>query len=54
MSGRGPRPLGEACASTGWVAAFCVERNRMMAQFPNAAQDEIFALPIAEVSILDT
>jgi len=35
-------PLGEACASTGWVAAFCVEHNWMLAQFPKEAQDEIF------------
>jgi alkylation response protein AidB-like acyl-CoA dehydrogenase len=35
-------PLGEACASTGWVASFCVEHNWMMAQFPKEAQDEIF------------
>lgn len=35
-------PLGEGCASTGWVAAFCVEHNWMLAQFPKAAQDEIF------------
>ena len=35
-------PLGEGCASTGWVAAFCVEHNWMLTQFPKAAQDEIF------------
>lgn len=35
-------PLGEACASTGWVASFCVEHNWMLAQFPKEAQDEIF------------
>jgi alkylation response protein AidB-like acyl-CoA dehydrogenase len=35
-------PLGEGCASTGWVAAFCVEHNWMLSQFPKAAQDEIF------------
>ena len=35
-------PLGEGCASTGWVASFCVEHNWMLAQFPKAAQDEIF------------
>lgn len=35
-------PLGEGCASTGWVTAFCVEHNWMMAQFPKEAQDEIF------------
>lgn len=35
-------PLGEGCASTGWVASFCVEHNWMLAQFSKAAQDEIF------------
>lgn len=35
-------PLGEGCASTGWVTSFCVEHNWMLAQFPKAAQDEIF------------
>lgn len=35
-------PLAEACSSTGWVAAFCVEHNWMLSQFPKAAQDEIF------------
>jgi len=35
-------PIGEACASTGWVAAFCVEHNWMLAQFPKALQDETF------------
>jgi 3-hydroxy-9,10-secoandrosta-1,3,5(10)-triene-9,17-dione monooxygenase len=35
-------PLGEACASTGWVTSFCVEHNWMLAQFGKAAQDEIF------------
>jgi len=35
-------PLGEGCASTGWVASFCVEHNWMLAQFEQAAQDEIF------------
>lgn len=35
-------PLGEGCASTGWVASFCVEHNWMLSQFPKAAQDEIF------------
>jgi alkylation response protein AidB-like acyl-CoA dehydrogenase len=35
-------PIGEACASTGWVTSFCVEHNWMLAQFPKEAQDEIF------------
>lgn len=35
-------PLGEACASTAWVTAFCVEHNWMLAQFPEALQDETF------------
>ncbi|MBL8555972.1 MAG: hypothetical protein JNL41_16970 [Phenylobacterium sp.] len=35
-------PLGEGCASTCWVASFCVEHNWMLAQFSKAAQDEIF------------
>ncbi len=35
-------PLGEGCASTGWVASFCVEHNWMLAQFSKEAQDEIF------------
>ncbi|BCW90513.1 Flavin-dependent monooxygenase, oxygenase subunit HsaA [Alphaproteobacteria bacterium SO-S41] len=35
-------PIGEACASTGWVAAFCVEHNWMLSQFPKALQDETF------------
>ena len=35
-------PLAEGCPSTGWVAAFCVEHNWMLAQFPEAFQDEIF------------
>jgi 3-hydroxy-9,10-secoandrosta-1,3,5(10)-triene-9,17-dione monooxygenase len=35
-------PLGEACASTGWVAAFCVEHNWMLSQFPKEMQDETF------------
>lgn len=36
-------PLAEGCSSTGWVAAFCVEHNWMLAQFPGEAQAEIFA-----------
>lgn len=35
-------PLSEGCASTGWVTAFCVEHNWMLAQFPEAFQDELF------------
>ena len=35
-------PLGEGCASTGWVASFCVEHNWMLSQFPEEAQAEIF------------
>lgn len=35
-------PIAEACASTAWVAIFCIEHNFMLAQFPVAAQDEIF------------
>lgn len=35
-------PLAEGCASTGWVAAFCVEHIWMLAQFPEQFQDEIF------------
>lgn len=35
-------PLAEGCASTGWVAAFCVEHNWLLALFPEKAQDEIF------------
>lgn len=36
-------PIAEACASTGWVTSFCMEHNWMLAQFPKAAQDEVFA-----------
>lgn len=35
-------PLAEGCASTGWVTAFCVEHNWMLAQFPEKLQDETF------------
>jgi alkylation response protein AidB-like acyl-CoA dehydrogenase len=35
-------PLAEGCASTGWVTAFCVEHNWILALFPEAAQREIF------------
>ncbi len=35
-------PLSEGCPSTGWVAAFCVEHNWMLSQFPEQFQDEIF------------
>ncbi|MBP0630543.1 acyl-CoA dehydrogenase family protein [Cupriavidus sp. AcVe19-1a] len=34
--------LGEGCASTAWVAAFCIEHNWLLTQFPKQAQDEIF------------
>jgi 3-hydroxy-9,10-secoandrosta-1,3,5(10)-triene-9,17-dione monooxygenase len=36
-------PIGEGCASTAWVAAFCVQHNWLLAQFPEAAQDEVFS-----------
>lgn len=35
-------PIAEGCGSTGWVAAFCVEHNWMLAQFPEKFQDETF------------
>jgi 3-hydroxy-9,10-secoandrosta-1,3,5(10)-triene-9,17-dione monooxygenase len=35
-------PLGEACASTAWVAGFCMEHIYFLAHFPVEAQDEIF------------
>ncbi len=35
-------PLGEACASTAWVAAFCMEHNLMVSLYPEAVQEEIF------------
>lgn len=35
-------PLAKGCASTAWVAAFCVEHNWLLAQFPKEGQDEIF------------
>ncbi|SNS59580.1 hypothetical protein [Sphingopyxis indica] len=35
-------PIAEGCASTGWVTAFCVEHNWMLAQFPETLQDETF------------
>lgn len=35
-------PLSEGCPSTGWVAAFCVEHNWILANFPQEAQDETF------------
>lgn len=35
-------PLSEGCPSTGWVAAFCVEHNWMLTQFPERFQDEVF------------
>src|SRR5712672_1211537 len=36
-------PIGEGCASTAWVAAFCMQHNWLLAQFPEAAQDEVFS-----------
>ncbi len=36
-------PIAEACASTGWVATFCVEHNWMLCQFPLEGQAEVFA-----------
>jgi alkylation response protein AidB-like acyl-CoA dehydrogenase len=35
-------PIAEGCGSTGWVAAFCVEHNWMLSQFPEKLQDETF------------
>lgn len=35
-------PVGEACASTCWVATFCMEHNWQVSLLSNAAQDEIF------------
>lgn len=35
-------PISEGCPSTGWVAAFCVEHNWMLSQFPESFQDELF------------
>lgn len=35
-------PIAEGCGSTGWVTAFCVEHNWMLAQFPEGLQDETF------------
>lgn len=35
-------PLSEGCASTGWVTAFCVEHNWLVALFPERTQDEVF------------
>ena len=34
--------VSKACTSTGWVTTFYMEHNWMLAQFPVAAQDEIF------------
>jgi alkylation response protein AidB-like acyl-CoA dehydrogenase len=34
--------LAEGCVSTAWVTTFCMEHNWMLAQFPAAAQEEIF------------
>jgi 3-hydroxy-9,10-secoandrosta-1,3,5(10)-triene-9,17-dione monooxygenase len=36
-------PVAEACASTGWVATFCVEHMYIFTQFSKEAQDEIYA-----------
>ena len=35
-------PIGEACASTAWVAGFCMGHNFFLTQFPVETQDEIF------------
>ncbi|WP_298674291.1 hypothetical protein [uncultured Sphingomonas sp.] len=35
-------PIAEACGSTGWVTAFCVEHNWMFAQFSEQFQEETF------------
>lgn len=35
-------PVGEGCASTAWVTAFCMEHNWILGQFPEEAQDEVF------------
>jgi alkylation response protein AidB-like acyl-CoA dehydrogenase len=35
--------IAEACPSTAWAAAFCVEHNWLAALFPQKAQDEFFA-----------
>ena len=35
-------PLGEACASTCWVTAFCMEHNLLLALYPESVQEEIF------------
>ncbi|KQZ76970.1 hypothetical protein ASE06_04375 [Sphingopyxis sp. Root214] len=35
-------PIAEGCGSTGWVTAFCVEHNWMLAQFPEKLQEETF------------
>ena len=36
-------PLGEACASTCWVTAFCMEHNLLLSLYPEAAQEQIFS-----------
>lgn len=43
------RPLAQGCASTGWVASFCVEHVWMFSQFPEAFQDELFATEAGRV-----
>ena len=35
--------LAQGCTSTAWVMSFCMEHNWMMSQFPEQAQEEIFA-----------
>jgi hypothetical protein len=35
-------PLGEVCASTCWVAVFCMEHNLLVSLYPEVVQDEIF------------
>jgi 3-hydroxy-9,10-secoandrosta-1,3,5(10)-triene-9,17-dione monooxygenase len=35
-------PIAEACASTGWVAAFCAGHNFFVAQYPEETQEELF------------
>ncbi len=35
--------IGEACGSSAWCLAICTLHNRMLAAFPQAAQQEVFA-----------
>lgn len=37
-------PIARGCASTAWLASFCVEHNWMLGHFPLAAQEEIFGI----------